>query len=311
MGVLGLGEIGTMAAEHLRDLDFPVAGWSRTKKTVPGIESFAGHAELRAFLARSDILVCLLPLTPDTRHILNENDIRDTAAKRLRHQCGARRSSGGRGSDCGDRLGPSGRCGARCVRNGAIAEDKPALVPSEDHGHTACCSHDGSHGASRSVADDIARHLKGGKLEPWSILSWDIEVPLTCIPPNVESTHCTRRSTLSLPAPARGEGRIAHCPFWCCLCRALRSPLPLGRGVQDNDLEFAQLQVRGTLSAFSFRIVLSATHKSRARDWLPRLCGGRAWDGRSTPEYQNAPSDLARTTKRLRNSAAVIAPPRL
>lgn len=71
VGILGLGEIGTLAAEHLRDLDFKIAGWSRTRKTVRGVESFAGNDELNAFLNRSDILICLLPLTPDTRGILN------------------------------------------------------------------------------------------------------------------------------------------------------------------------------------------------------------------------------------------------
>ena len=71
VGILGLGEIGQMAGERLRDLGFPVAGWSRTKKNVPGIESFAGDAELKAFLARTDILTCLLPLTPATQGILD------------------------------------------------------------------------------------------------------------------------------------------------------------------------------------------------------------------------------------------------
>jgi glyoxylate/hydroxypyruvate reductase len=71
IGILGLGEIGTMAAERLRDLDFRMAGWSRTRKEVRGVKSFAGDAELNAFLGQSDILICLLPLTPDTRHILN------------------------------------------------------------------------------------------------------------------------------------------------------------------------------------------------------------------------------------------------
>jgi glyoxylate/hydroxypyruvate reductase len=71
VGILGLGEIGTLAAERLRNLHFTVAGWSRTRRNVPGIESFAGDNELPAFLARTDILICLLPLTPDTREILN------------------------------------------------------------------------------------------------------------------------------------------------------------------------------------------------------------------------------------------------
>jgi glyoxylate/hydroxypyruvate reductase A len=71
VGILGLGEIGTMCAERLRDLDFPMTGWSRTHKEVPGIGSFAGAGELAPFLAHTDILVCLLPLTAETRGILN------------------------------------------------------------------------------------------------------------------------------------------------------------------------------------------------------------------------------------------------
>jgi glyoxylate/hydroxypyruvate reductase A len=71
VGILGIGEIGTMAAERLRDHDFKMAGWSRTRKQIAGVESFAGHDELAKFLGRSDILICLLPLTPVTRHILN------------------------------------------------------------------------------------------------------------------------------------------------------------------------------------------------------------------------------------------------
>ena len=73
IGILGLGEIGTLVAARLREHDFTVAGWSRTKKTVDGVESFAGDAQLQPFLGRSDILICLLPLTPQTRHILNKN----------------------------------------------------------------------------------------------------------------------------------------------------------------------------------------------------------------------------------------------
>jgi glyoxylate/hydroxypyruvate reductase A len=71
IGILGLGEIGMLAARHLRDLGFQISGWSRARKHEAGIKSYAGMAELDAFLAATDILVCLLPLTPDTRHILN------------------------------------------------------------------------------------------------------------------------------------------------------------------------------------------------------------------------------------------------
>jgi glyoxylate/hydroxypyruvate reductase A len=71
IGILGLGEIGTVAGERLRDLGFPVHGWSRTNKTVPGIKSYAGESEFEAFLKASDFLVCLLPLTNETRGVLN------------------------------------------------------------------------------------------------------------------------------------------------------------------------------------------------------------------------------------------------
>jgi glyoxylate/hydroxypyruvate reductase A len=70
IGILGLGEIGIVCAERLRDLGFPVTGWSRTRKTVEGVKSYAGAAERDAFLAGCDFLICVLPLTPDTRHIL-------------------------------------------------------------------------------------------------------------------------------------------------------------------------------------------------------------------------------------------------
>ncbi|WP_236033312.1 2-hydroxyacid dehydrogenase [Belnapia mucosa] len=70
IGIMGLGEMGTRAATMLRGIGFPVIGWSRTRKSVPGIESYAGLAELDAFLAASDMLVCLLPATPETRGII-------------------------------------------------------------------------------------------------------------------------------------------------------------------------------------------------------------------------------------------------
>lgn len=71
VGILGLGVLGRDAAQVLARLGFQVAGWSRTPKTIPGIACFAGEGEFERFLARTDILVCLLPLTPGTRGILN------------------------------------------------------------------------------------------------------------------------------------------------------------------------------------------------------------------------------------------------
>jgi glyoxylate/hydroxypyruvate reductase A len=70
IGIMGLGHMGAAAARMLGGIGFPVIGWSRTRKDLAGVRSFAGAAELDAFLAASRILVCLLPATPETRHIL-------------------------------------------------------------------------------------------------------------------------------------------------------------------------------------------------------------------------------------------------
>jgi glyoxylate/hydroxypyruvate reductase A len=71
VGVLGLGVLGADAARVLRELRFDVAGWSRSPKELEGITCFHGSAGLAEFLARTEILVCLLPLTPETTGILN------------------------------------------------------------------------------------------------------------------------------------------------------------------------------------------------------------------------------------------------
>jgi len=72
VGILGLGELGQAAAHALTLLGFEnIAGWSRSRKELPGIESFAGDAELDAFLGRTEILVCLLPNTQATQGLLN------------------------------------------------------------------------------------------------------------------------------------------------------------------------------------------------------------------------------------------------
>jgi glyoxylate/hydroxypyruvate reductase A len=70
VGIMGLGHMGEAAARMLRGVGFPVIGWSRTRKDIPGVRSFAGAAERDAFLAEAHILVCLLPATPETRGLI-------------------------------------------------------------------------------------------------------------------------------------------------------------------------------------------------------------------------------------------------
>jgi glyoxylate/hydroxypyruvate reductase len=73
VGIMGLGELGRDAAEVLLRLGFQVSGWSRSQKSLPGVKTYAGAAELGAFLQLTDILVVLVPLTPDTRGMLNRS----------------------------------------------------------------------------------------------------------------------------------------------------------------------------------------------------------------------------------------------
>lgn len=69
-GIMGLGRLGTAAAQALHYLGFEVSGWSQTRKALADIRCFAGAAELAGFLAVTNVLVCLLPLTPRTENIL-------------------------------------------------------------------------------------------------------------------------------------------------------------------------------------------------------------------------------------------------
>ena len=71
IGILGIGAMGGLIAERLLAFEFQVSGWSRSRKTVPGVKSFAGAEEFSSFLGQCDMLVCALPLTPDTKGILN------------------------------------------------------------------------------------------------------------------------------------------------------------------------------------------------------------------------------------------------
>lgn len=75
IGVMGLGELGRDAAEKLLALEFDMAAWSRTPKTMAGVASHHGDGGLDAFLSRTDILICLLPLTAATRGVINAKNL--------------------------------------------------------------------------------------------------------------------------------------------------------------------------------------------------------------------------------------------
>lgn len=71
VALLGLGELGQASAQRLRQNGFRVSGWSRTLKALAGVQCYAGEAGLNELLAQADIIVNLLPLTVDTRGLMN------------------------------------------------------------------------------------------------------------------------------------------------------------------------------------------------------------------------------------------------
>jgi len=83
VGIMGMGELGIDAATALNRLGYNVAGWSRSKKDIEGVQAFAGPSEFKPFLNRTDILVNLLPLTPDTEDILCTQTFEQLSRKNL------------------------------------------------------------------------------------------------------------------------------------------------------------------------------------------------------------------------------------
>jgi len=75
VGIMGLGVLGERVAKAVQHFEFQVNGWSRSPKDVPGMRCFAGEKEFDAFLGATRVLVNLLPLTPDTRGIMNRETL--------------------------------------------------------------------------------------------------------------------------------------------------------------------------------------------------------------------------------------------
>lgn len=76
VGIMGMGAIGSQVASELQKAGFQVIGWARTPKGTSTIPIYSGNGELTAFLNNSNILVCVLPLTPQTKGILNKTNFK-------------------------------------------------------------------------------------------------------------------------------------------------------------------------------------------------------------------------------------------
>lgn len=106
VGILGFGELGKAAATALKALNYQLSAWSATPKSFAGVRSFAGQDGLALFLSQTDILVCLLPLTPATAGILNAKTFA---------------------------LLPKDACIINCARGGHVIEED--LIAALDAGH--------------------------------------------------------------------------------------------------------------------------------------------------------------------------------
>ncbi|NIZ13171.1 glyoxylate/hydroxypyruvate reductase A [Phaeobacter sp. HF9A] len=164
IGFLGLGRLAQAAIERLKPFGFPLAGWSRSEKQIPGVRCFHGAAQRPGFLAQTDILVCLLPLTAQTRGMLDQ----DLFAQLPR---GARLLQVGRGPQ----LDQTALLAA--LDNGQLAaamldvtdpEPLPQDHPLWSHPKVTITPHIASvtqpQTAARAVAENIRRHRAGQDL---------------------------------------------------------------------------------------------------------------------------------------------------
>jgi glyoxylate/hydroxypyruvate reductase len=155
VGIMGFGTIGQVAARMLGGLGFQLAGWARTRKSADGVTMFAGDDELAAFLSTCDIVVNLLPDTPETRGILD--------ARRLAMlPRGAGVVNGGRGTAIvlPDLIAAldSGQIGA-AVLDVFEEEPLPADNPAWNHPRITVTGHLAGYASRRARAASVAATL--------------------------------------------------------------------------------------------------------------------------------------------------------
>ena len=156
VGVMGLGELGADAARALKAMRFEVAGWSNRRKQIDRVESFAGQEEFGHFLARTEILVNLLPLTPETTGIMN----RETLGQLPQGACLVNAARGGHlvEEDLLELLG-TGQI-AEATLDVFREEPLPAGHPFWDHPRITVTPHEAAITPAETAAETIAENIR-------------------------------------------------------------------------------------------------------------------------------------------------------
>lgn len=171
IGIMGVGAIGSVIATRFASLGFKVKGWARTKRTLDDVEMFAGMEALPSFLADTDIIVSVLPLTPATSGIMNADFFAGLAD-------GAFVINGGRGGQLveDDLLAAldSGKIGGAAL-DVFVTEPLPATHPFWTHPKITVWPHVAAQTNPQTAARQVAAaitDIMAGKV-PANKVDWD------------------------------------------------------------------------------------------------------------------------------------------